>query len=83
MMFSKQNCLVNLVIFFASFCWLRVFLPENLKLIDKLQLLGFESFIFWSKFCFLGTVLGRFNQCNFKIFCPQPATVAIALLLSC
>ena len=30
-------------------------LPENLKLIDKqLQIRGFVSFIFWSKFLFFG-----------------------------
>ena len=30
------------------------FLLENLKLKDKLQIGGFESVIFWFKFCFLG-----------------------------
>ena len=27
-----------------------------------LQIWDFESFVFWSKFPFLGTVLGRFGQ---------------------
>ena len=31
-MFFERNCIVKLVIFFASFCWLWGFLLENLKL---------------------------------------------------
>ena len=50
------------------FCWLWDFLLKNLKLKDKVQICGFESFIFWSKVRLFGTVLARFSQCNFKIF---------------
>ena len=50
----ERNCIVKWVIFSVSFCWLWDFLLENLKLKDKLQIWGFESFIFWSKFRFLG-----------------------------
>ena len=59
--------------FFANFCWIWDFLAENLKLIDNIQIWGFESFIFWSKFVFFGTVLGLFCQCNF--FCRRPTMV--------
>ena len=45
---------VNWVIFFASFSWLWDFSPENLKLKDKLQIEGFELFIFCFKIRFLG-----------------------------
>ena len=50
----EANYVVKWVIFFARFCWLWGFLPENLKFIDKSQIWGFESFILRSKFCFLG-----------------------------
>ena len=55
--------------------WLWKFLPENLKLIDKLQIWGLESFIFWPKFDILGTVLRLFSQRNFKTFCLRPNMV--------
>ena len=60
--FFEQKRIVKLVkwvIFFASFCWFWDFVLENLKLKDKIQIWGFESFIFCSKFhIFGGTVLG-------------------------
>ena len=56
----QRNFIKKWVTFFASFCWLWDFLPENLKLIDKLQIWGSEPFIFWSKFHFYGTVLRAF-----------------------
>ena len=60
--FFEQKRIIKLVkwaIFFASFCWFWDFVPENLKLKDKIQIWGFESFIFCSKFhIFGGTVLG-------------------------
>ena len=49
--------------------WLWDFLPWNLKLIDKLQIWGFEPFIFRSKFRFL-TFLERFNKRFFFFFLP-------------
>ena len=48
MRFFEQNCIVEWVISFASFCW------------------------FWD----FVTVLGHFNQCNFKIFCRRPTMVS-------
>ena len=63
----ERNCFVNWVIFFANFCWIWDFLAENLKLIDNIQIWGFESFFFWSKFVFFGTVLGLFCQFNFFV----------------
>ena len=78
--FFEQNCFVKLVIFFASFRWPWHFLPENLKLIDKLQKRCFKSFIFWSKFRFLGTILGCFSQCNFT-FCRLRTTACYYLPL--
>ena len=36
---------------------------------------GLELFIFWSNFCFLGTVLVRFSWCNFNALCRQPTMV--------
>ena len=45
--FFERSCIVKWVDIFASFCWLWDFLPENLRLADKLQ-----TFIFWSKFHF-------------------------------
>ena len=58
---AKVYCkLVKWVIFFASFCWFWDFVLENLELKDKIQIWGFESFIFCTKFLiFGGTVLGR------------------------
>ena len=38
----ERNCIIKWVICFASFCWLWDFLPENLKLLDKLQTWGFQ-----------------------------------------
>ena len=63
--FFEQNCILKWVIFFASFCWLWDFLPENVKLIDKVQMWGFYSFNFWSKFCFWGDCFRAFRQCDF------------------
>ena len=40
----------------------------NLKLKDKLKIWGFESFIFWSKFRFLGLSWGCFSQFTFNFF---------------
>ena len=62
------------------FAWISDLLPENLKLIDKLQVWGFRSFIFWSRFCFYGTVLGRLSQCSLKIFSRRPTMVSTFLL---
>ena len=72
--FSERNCIVKWVIPFASFCWLWDFLPENLKLIDKLQIWTFESFIFCSNFLFFfvgAAVLGRFST-HFYLPSPPP-----------
>ena len=33
----ERNCIIKWVFSFSSFCWPWDFLPENLKLIDKLQ----------------------------------------------
>ena len=66
--FFERNCIVNWVIFLARFCWLWDFLPENLKLIDKLQICGFKSFIVSYKFRYNGTILGHFSQCNLNFF---------------
>ena len=52
--FFERNCILKWVIFFASFCRVWDFLPESLKLTDKLQIWGFEPFIFRSKFRFWG-----------------------------
>ena len=73
--FFGWNCIVKWVIFLARFCWLWDFLLENLKLIGKLQIWGFETFIFWPKL-FFGTVSGHFSQCNLKIFRCQPTMMA-------
>ena len=68
-MFLERNCIVKWVIYFASFFfWLWCFLLVNLKSKDKIQIWSFESFTFWSKFHFFGSVLRRFSQCNFKFF---------------
>ena len=74
--FFERNGIIKWVIFFASFCYLWDFLPKNLKLIGKMQIFGFESFIFWFKFHCFGTVLGRFSQCNLKNFHRRPTMVA-------
>ena len=58
------------------FCWLWDVLLEYLKWKDKFQIWGFESFIFWSKFCFFGTAFGRFSQWNLKIFPCQQTMVS-------
>ena len=47
------------VFFFASF--------KNLKLIDKLQVWGFNRLFSGPNFVF-GTILGKFSQCNLKVF---------------
>ena len=47
--FFERNCVVKWVTFFASFRWLWGLLKEKTKLIDKLQIWGFSSFLFWSK----------------------------------
>ena len=72
---SEQNCIVKWEIFFPSFCWLWYFLPENLKLVDKLQIRGFESFILHFKIRFFGTALRRFSQWDFKISRCRPTMV--------
>ena len=50
---------------FASFCWLWDFLVENMPEIafskKYFQVGDFESFIFWSKFRFLGDCFRRFS----------------------
>ena len=58
----------------SQFCWLWFWdvLPENLKLIGKLQIWGF---FFLVQISFLGH-LGHFNQYNFKIFSRWPTMVA-------
>ena len=54
--FFERNCILKWVIFFASFCWILDLLPENLKLIDKLQIWVFNhlfpsrNFVFWDSF---------------------------------
>ena len=66
------------MIFVDSFWCLWDFLLENMKLKDKLQIWGFESFIsffFWPNFRFFGTVLGSYSQGNFKFFCCRPTMV--------
>ena len=46
-------------------------LPENIKLIDKqLQVRSFDSFIFWSKFCFLG-LFRAYDQLWWLTFLPS------------
>ena len=47
----KLYCKVNDI--FLPVLWLWDFLQENMKLKDKLQISGSQSFIFWSKLCFL------------------------------
>ena len=42
----------------------------------KITNMDFESFIFWSKFRFLGTALGRFSWCSFLYFRHQSTMVA-------
>ena len=37
----KRNCIVKWVIVFVGFCWLQDFLPENLKIVDKVWIWGF------------------------------------------
>ena len=62
----EWSCIVKWVIFLGIFCWLWTFLLENLKLKDRLQIWGFESIIFYSKFhWFFLTVLVRFRLFNF------------------
>ena len=65
--FFVRNSIVKWI-FFASFCWLWDFLPENLKLVNKLH--------FLVQILFFGTVLEHFSSCNFKIFCRRLPTVA-------
>ena len=48
--------------------WAKLYYAKKSEIKDKFQIWGFESFIFWSKFLFWGTVSGRFSQCNFKFF---------------
>ena len=73
---------VKWVIFLASFCWFWDFLLTNHKLKENLIIWGFESFLFWSKCHFFGTVLDRFSQCNFKIFGHQPIMVTYIFIRS-
>ena len=76
MRFFGRNCIVKWVIFFAIFCWLWGFLLVNMTIIiDKLQIWGFESSVFWSKIRFFRTVFRCFSQCNFKILCRWPTLV--------
>ena len=44
--FFERSCIVKLVIFFASFCWLWAFLLENLKLRQILQIFFGQNFVF-------------------------------------
>ena len=67
--------IVKWVIFFANFCWIWDFLLEKLKLIDKLPIWGFESYllsgsnlVFWN--CFMAS-----SHCNFKNLCRRPTMV--------
>ena len=70
MRFFERNCIVKWVIFFASYCWLWKFLLENLKyfLLEKLQISGFKSFVFWSKFRFLGLFYGILTSVILKCY---------------
>ena len=63
--FSERNCIVTWVIFFATFVGFET-LPKNLKLIDKVQIRGFQTFIFLSKFRFLEPFQGirNFENCR-------------------
>ena len=80
--FFERNCISKWVIFFASFCWLWDFLPENLKLIkSKYEVLNhlfsevLNHLFSGPNFVFRRTVLGRFIQCNSKIFLLWPTMV--------
>ena len=62
--FLSETCTVKWVIFFASFCWLWDFLPENLKLV-KLHIWGFNNLFAAPNFIFgtfLSIVLKFFNH---------------------
>ena len=70
MRFFERNCIVKWVIFFAGYCWLWNFQLENLKyfLLEKLQISGFKSFAFWSKFRFLGLFYGILTSAILKFY---------------
>ena len=68
-MFLSENCSIKWVILFAGLCWLWDFLLEYLKLKDKLQIWGFESFFGGE------TVLEHLSHCKFKIYCRRPITL--------
>ena len=59
--FFERNYIVKYMIFFASFCWFWDFLPKNLKLMNSKYEI-FNHIFFWSKFCFLRTILEHFSQ---------------------
>ena len=74
--FFRAKLCCKMTDLFCYYLWLWDFLPENLKLVDKLQLWGFSLFIFWYKFRFLRSAKNLFN---FKIFRCRPTMVAYIL----
>ena len=64
----QQNSIVKWVIFFAR-------LSSWKSEINKLQMWGFESFIYLSKFWFFGTVLEGLIQWSLKMFLRRPTMV--------
>ena len=64
----ERNFIVKWVIFFASFCWLWDCLPENLKIIDKLQIWGFDNLFPGPNFIFLALFSGILASVNLKGF---------------
>ena len=65
---DERNCIIKWVVLFAGLCWLWDFLPENLKVMVKLQIWGFKSFIFLVQMSFLGLSFGTYGQmcCRFS-----------------
>ena len=74
--FFRAKLCCKMTDLFCYYLWLWDFLPENLKLVDKLQLWRFSLFIFWYKFRFLRSAKNLFN---FKIFRCRPTMVAYIL----
>ena len=55
----ERKYIVKVVIFFATFCWLLDFLPENMR---------FCIIYFLVQISFFRAVLGGFSQCNANFF---------------
>ena len=66
MRFFEQNCIVKWVILFASLSWFWDFLPENLKLVDKLQIQVFLIICFLVYSFFEGLSQGIFTSVILK-----------------